>query len=82
MPVFLYTLKGTNATLTSVATGRHVTWGTREEDNQLYPTLQSKAGTGTNFTVAGRDGKYIFEDNGKFLASDANLTYATGFQNI
>lgn len=78
--VFLYTLKGTNATLTSVATGRHVTWGTREEDNQLYPTLQSKAGTGTNFTVAGRDGKYIFEDNGKFLASDANLTYATVFK--
>ena len=78
--VFLYTLKGTNATLTSVATGRRVTWGTREEDNQLYPTLQSKAGTGTNFTVAGRDGKYIFEDNGKFLASDANLTYATVFK--
>ena len=78
--VFLYTLNGTEATLTSVATGRRVTWGTRKEDNQLYPTLQSKAGLGTNFTVAGRDGKYIFEDKGKFLASDANLTYATVFK--
>lgn len=78
--VFLYTLNGTEATLTSVATGRRVTWGTRKEDNQLYPTLQSKAGSGTNFTVAGRDGKYIFEDKGKFLASDANLTYATVFK--
>ncbi len=80
--VFYYKEVDGKATLVSVATGRRVIWGTRAEDSQSYPTMQAKAGEGTKFTVSTRDGKFAFEDNGKYLASDANLTYATAFNNF
>lgn len=80
--VFCYKEVDGKATLVSVATGRRVIWGTRAEDSQSYPTMQAKAGEGTKFTVSARDGKFAFEDNGKYLASDANLTYATAFNNF
>ena len=80
--VFYYKEVDGKATLVSVATGRRVIWGTRAEDSQSYPTMQAKAGEGTKFTVSARDGKFAFEDNGKYLASDANLTYATAFNNF
>lgn len=80
--VFYYKEVDGKATLVSVTTGRRVIWGTRAEDSQSYPTMQAKAGEGTKFTVSARDGKFAFEDNGKYLASDANLTYATAFNNF
>lgn len=80
--VFYYKEVDGKATLVSVTTGRRVIWGTRAEDSQSYPTMQAKAGEGTKFTVSARDGKFVFEDNGKYLASDANLTYATAFNNF
>ena len=80
--VFLYTLKGKKATLTSVATGRRVVLGERAEDHVFYPTMAAKAGDGTQFEVSSRDGKYTFDGGGHFLASDANMDYALTYNSF
>lgn len=66
------------ATLVSVATGRRVAWGKRD-DNKTYPTIASKNGEGAAFTITSRDGKYVFEQGGSFLACDANGNYAEAY---
>ena len=66
------------ATLVSVATGRRVAWGKRD-DNKTYPTIASKNGEGAAFTITSRDGKYVFEQGGRFLACDANGNYAEAY---
>lgn len=68
------------ATLVSVATGRRVAWGKRA-DNKTYPTIASKNGEGAAFTITSRDGKYVFEQEGHFLACDANGNYAEAYSN-
>ena len=73
--VFLYTLEGQKVTLTSVATGRRVVLGERAEDHVFYPTMATQASDGTKFEVSPRDGKYVFDAEGHFLASDANMHY-------
>ena len=80
--VFLYTLNGKKATLTSVATGRRVVLGERAEDHVFYPTMADKAGDGTQFQVSSRDGKYTFDGGGHFLASDANMDYALTYNSF
>lgn len=80
--VFLYTLNGKKATLTSVATGRRVVLGERAEDHVFYPTMAAKAGEGTQFQVSSRDGKYTFDGGGHFLASDANMDYALTYNSF
>jgi hypothetical protein len=80
--VFLYTLNGKKATLTSVATGRRVVLGERAEDHVFYPTMAAKAGDGTQFQVSSRDGKYTFDGGGHFLASDANMDYALTYNSF
>lgn len=80
--VFLYTLNGKKATLTSVATGRRVVLGERAEDHVFYPTMAAKAGDGTQFQVSSRDGKYAFDGGGHFLASDANMDYALTYNSF
>lgn len=80
--VFLYTLEGKKVTLTSVATGRRVVLGERAEDHVFYPTMADKAGDGTQFQVSSRDGKYVFESEGHFLASDANMDYALTYNSF
>lgn len=80
--VFLYTLKGKKATLTSVATGRRVVLGERAEDHVFYPTMAAEAGDGTQFQVSSRDGKYTFDGGGHFLASDANMDYALTYNSF
>lgn len=80
--VFLYTLNGKKATLTSVATGRRVVLGERAEDHVFYPTMAAKAGDGTQFEVSSRDGKYTFDGGGHFLASDANMDYALTYNSF
>ena len=80
--VFLYTLEGQKATLTSVATGRRVVLGERAEDHVFYPTMAAKAGDGTQFEVSSRDGKYTFDGGGHFLASDANMDYALTYNSF
>jgi len=80
--VFLYTLKGQKVTLTSVATGRRVVLGERAEDHVFYPTMAAEAGDGTQFQVSSRDGKYVFEAESHFLASDANMDYALTYNSF
>jgi len=80
--VFLYTLNGKKATLTSVATGRRVVLGERAEDHVFYPTMAAEAGDGTQFQVSSRDGKYTFDGGGHFLASDANMDYALTYNSF
>ena len=80
--VFLYTLNGKKATLTSVATGRRVVLGERAEDHVFYPTMATQASDGTKFEVSSRDGKYVFEAEGHFLASDANMDYALTYNSF
>ena len=80
--VFLYTLNGKKVTLTSVATGRRVVLGERAEDHVFYPTMAAKAADGTQFQVSSRDGKYVFEAEGHFLASDANMDYALTYNSF
>ena len=80
--VFLYTLNGKKATLTSVATGRRVVLGERAEDHVFYPTMAAQATEGTQFEVSSRDGKYVFEAEGHFLASDANMDYALTYNSF
>ena len=80
--VFLYTLNGKKATLTSVATGRRVVLGERAEDHVFYPTMAAQAAEGTQFEVSSRDGKYVFEAEGHFLASDANMDYALTYNSF
>lgn len=80
--VFLYTLEGQKATLTSVATGRRVVLGERAEDHVFYPTMAAEAGDGTQFQVSSRDGKYTFDGGGHFLASDANMDYALTYNSF
>lgn len=80
--VFLYTLNGKKATLTSVATGRRVVLGKRAEDHVFYPTMAAEAGDGTQFQVSSRDGKYTFDGGGHFLASDANMDYALTYNSF
>lgn len=66
------------ATLVSVATGRRVAWGKRD-DNKNYPTIANQNGEGAAFTITSRDGKYVFEQGGRFLACDANGNYAEAY---
>ena len=66
------------ATLVSVATGRRVTWEKRSDD-KYYPTIASKNGAGAAFTISTRNGKYVFEADGRYLASDANGNYAEAY---
>lgn len=66
------------ATLVSVATGRRVAWEKRT-DGKSYPTLASKDGEGAAFTISTRNGKYAFEADGRYLASDANGNYAEAY---
>jgi hypothetical protein len=66
------------ATLVSVATGRRVAWGKRD-DNKTYPTIANQNGEGAAFTITSRDGKYVFEQGGRFLACDANDNYAEAY---
>lgn len=66
------------ATLVSVATGRRVAWGKRD-DNKTYPTIANQNGEGAAFTITSRDGKYVFEQGGRFLACDANGNYAEAY---
>lgn len=66
------------ATLVSVATGRRVAWEKRT-DGKYYPTLASKDGEGAAFTISTRNGKYAFEADGRYLASDANGNYAEAY---
>lgn len=66
------------ATLVSVATGRRVAWEKRT-DGKYYPTLASKDGEGAAFTISTRNGKYAFEADGRYLASDANGSYAEAY---
>ena len=66
------------ATLVSVATGRRVAWEKRA-DGKYYPTLASKEGAGAAFTISTRNGKYVFEADGRYLASDANDNYAEAY---
>ena len=80
--VFLYTLNGKKATLTSVATGRRVVLGERAEDHVFYPTMGAQATEGTQFEVSSRDGKYTFDGGGHFLASDANMDYALTYNSF
>ena len=80
--VFLYTLEGQKVTLTSVATGRRVVLGERAEDHVFYPTMAAQATEGTQFEVSSRDGKYVFEAEGHFLASDANMDYALTYNSF
>ena len=80
--VFLYTLEGQKVTLTSVATGRRVVLGERAEDHVFYPTMATQASDGTKFEVSSRDGKYVFEAEGHFLASDANMDYALTYNSF
>ena len=80
--VFLYTLEGQKVTLTSVATGRRVVLGERAEDHVFYPTIATQASDGTKFEVSSRDGKYVFEAEGHFLASDANMDYALTYNSF
>ena len=80
--VFLYTLEGKKVTLTSVATGRRVVLGERAEDHVFYPTMATQASDGTKFEVSSRDGKYVFESEGHFLASDANMDYALTYNSF
>ena len=80
--VFLYTLEGKKVTLTSVATGRRVVLGERVEDHVFYPTMATQAIDGTKFEVSSRDGKYVFESEGHFLASDANMDYALTYNSF
>lgn len=80
--VFLYTLNGKKATLTSVATGRRVVLGERAEDHVFYPTMATQASDGTQFEVSSRDGKYTFDGGGHFLASDANMDYALTYNSF
>ena len=80
--VFLYTLEGRKVTLTSVATGRRVVLGERAEDHVFYPTMATQASDGTKFEVSSRDGKYVFEAEGHFLASDANMDYALTYNSF
>ena len=80
--VFLYTLQGKKVTLTSVATGRRVVLGERAEDHVFYPTMATQASDGTKFEVSSRDGKYVFEAEGHFLASDANMDYALTYNSF
>jgi hypothetical protein len=80
--VFLYTLEGKKVTLTSVATGRRVVLGERAEDHVFYPTMAAQAAEGTQFEVSSRDGKYVFEAEGHFLASDANMDYALTYNSF
>lgn len=80
--VFLYTLEGKKVTLTSVATGRRVVLGERVEDHVFYPTMATQASDGTKFEVSSRDGKYVFESEGHFLASDANMDYALTYNSF
>lgn len=80
--VFLYTLEGKKVALTSVATGRRVVLGERVEDHVFYPTMATQASDGTKFEVSSRDGKYVFESEGHFLASDANMDYALTYNSF
>ncbi len=80
--VFLYTLEGQKVTLTSVATGSRVVLGERAEDHVFYPTMATQASDGTKFEVSSRDGKYVFESEGHFLASDANMDYALTYNSF
>lgn len=80
--VFLYALDGKKVTLTSVATGRRVVLGERAEDHVFYPTMAAQATEGTQFEVSSRDGKYVFEAEGHFLASDANMDYALTYNSF
>ena len=80
--VFLYALDGKKVTLTSVATGRRVVLGERAEDHVFYPTMATQASDGTKFEVSSRDGKYVFESEGHFLASDANMDYALTYNSF
>lgn len=80
--VFLYTLEGQKVTLTSVATGRRVVLGERAEDHVFYPTMATQASDGTKFEVSSRDGKYVFDGGGHFLASDANMDYALTYNSF
>ena len=80
--VFLYTLEGRKVTLTSVATGRRVVLGERAEDHVFYPTMATQASDGTKFEVSSRDGKYTFDGEGHFLASDANMDYALTYNSF
>ena len=80
--VFLYTLEGQKVTLTSVATGSRVVLGERAEDHVFYPTMATQASDGTKFEVSSRDGKYVFEAEGHFLASDANMDYALTYNSF
>ena len=66
------------ATLVSVATGRRVAWEKRT-DGKYYPTLASKDSEGAAFTISTRNGKYAFEADGRYLASDANGNYAEAY---
>lgn len=66
------------ATLVSVATGRRVAWEKRA-DGKYYPTIASKNGAGAAFTISTRNGKYVFEADGRYLASDANGNYAEAY---
>ena len=66
------------ATLVSVATGRRVAWEKRA-DGKYYPTIASKNGAGAAFTISTRNGKYAFEADGRYLASDANGNYAEAY---
>ena len=66
------------ATLVSVATGRRVAWEKRT-DGKYYPTIASKNGEGAAFTISTRNGKYVFEADGRYLASDANGSYAEAY---
>ena len=66
------------ATLVSVATGRRVAWEKRT-DGKYYPTIASKDGEGAAFTISTRNGKYVFEADGRYLASDANGSYAEAY---
>lgn len=66
------------ATLVSVATGRRVAWEKRA-DGKYYPTIASKEGAGAAFTISTRNGKYVFEADGRYLASDANGNYAEAY---
>ncbi len=68
------------ATLVSVATGRRMAWGKRT-DNKTYPTIATKNGEGATFSITSRDGKYVFEQEGSFLACDANGNYAEAYSN-
>ena len=66
------------APIVSVATGRRVTWEKRSDD-KYYPTIASKNGAGAAFTISTRNGKYVFEADGRYLASDANGNYAEAY---